>query len=194
MKNPFLFDLAKSTAAVKKPSGTVQLAYETVFPVVAGQNAAMALVVLKKGGIREPHWHPDAWEFDYCISGNARMSVVGPNNEWREFKVETGQIVFVPQGYFHYFENIGKEDLRFLIVFNNSTRESNDDIGITVSLGGTPNEVLAANLRRAERGLQADPEAAQGGHHHAQAIAKRLPRRLAASQACLLQTTNPSSS
>ena len=84
MKNPFLYDLAKSTPAVKKPSGTVQLAYEKVFPVVAGQNAAMALVVLKKGGIREPHWHPDAWEFDYCISGEARMSVVGPNDEWHE--------------------------------------------------------------------------------------------------------------
>jgi hypothetical protein len=49
MKNPFLYDLAKSTPAVKKPSGTVQLAYEKVFPVVAGQNAAVALVVLKKG-------------------------------------------------------------------------------------------------------------------------------------------------
>src|ERR1700730_4669937 len=123
MKNAFLYDLAKSTAAVKKPSGTVQLAYEKVFPVVAGQNAAMALVVLKKGGIREPHWHPDAWEFDYCISGKARMSVVGPNNEWREFKVEPG-----------------------LIVFNNSTKESSDDIGVSVSLGGTPNHVLAATF------------------------------------------------
>ena len=36
--------------------------------------------------------------------------------------------------------------LRFLIVFNNSTRESNDDIGVSVSLGGTPNEVLAATF------------------------------------------------
>jgi oxalate decarboxylase len=135
MKNPFLYDLAKSTPAVKKPGGTVQLAYEKDFPVVAGQNAAMALVVLKKGGI-----------FDYCISGKARMSVVGPNNEWREFKVEPGQIVFVPQGYFHYFENVGEEDLRFLIVFNNSTKESSDDIGVSVSLGGTPNHVLAATF------------------------------------------------
>ena len=61
------------------------------------------------------------------------MSVIGPNDDWREFKVEPGQIVFVPQGYFHYFENIGEEDLRFLIVFNNSTKESGDDIGVSVS-------------------------------------------------------------
>ena len=146
MKNPFLYDLVKSTPVVKKPFGTVRLAYEQVFPIVAGQNAAMALVVLEKGGIREPHWHPDAWEFDYCISGKARMAVVAPNNEWQTFEVEAGQIVFVPQGYFHYFENIGSEDLRFLIVFNNSTKESGDDIGISTSLGGMPNQVLAATF------------------------------------------------
>jgi oxalate decarboxylase len=104
----------------------------------------MALVVLENGGIREPHWHPDAWEFDYCISGKARMAVVAANNEWQSFEVEAGQVVFVPQGFFHYFENIGADDLRFLIVFNNSTKESGDDIGISVSLGGMPNEVLAA--------------------------------------------------
>ena len=146
MRNPYLFDLAKSKPHVEKPAGTVQQAYEDGFRILAGQKASMALVVLKKGGIREPHWHPDAWEFDYCISGRARMSVVAPDNEWQSFDIEPGQIVFVPQGFFHYFENIGSEDLRFLIVFNNSTKESGDDIGISVSLGGMPNEVLAATF------------------------------------------------
>jgi oxalate decarboxylase len=146
MKNPYLFDLAKSKPHVEKPAGTVRQAYDQVFPILNTQNASMALVVLKKGGIREPHWHPDAWEFDYCISGRARMAVVAPDNEWQSFEIEAGQIVFVPQGYFHYFENIGSEELRFLIVFNNSTRESGDDIGISVSLGGMPNDVLAATF------------------------------------------------
>jgi oxalate decarboxylase len=146
MANPYLFDLTKSAPGVKKPAGTVRQAYEDGFPILTGQKASMALVVLEKGGIREPHWHPDAWEFDYCISGRARMAVVAPNNEWQSFEVEPGQIVFVPQGYFHYFENIGSDDLRFLIVFNNSTKESGDDIGISVSLGGMPNEVLAATF------------------------------------------------
>jgi oxalate decarboxylase len=146
MKNPYLFDLAKSKPKVKKPSGTVQGADEKNFHIVTGQKAAMFLVVLKKGGIREPHWHPDAWEFDYCISGRCRMSVVAPNNEWKIFDVVPGQVVFVPMGYFHYFENIGTDDLRFLVVFNNSAAESSDDIGISVSLGGVPNHVLAATF------------------------------------------------
>ncbi|MGG7380546.1 cupin domain-containing protein, partial [Escherichia coli] len=75
------------------------------------------------------HWHPDAWEFDYCIKGKARMSVVGPNNEWKLFDVKPGQAVFVPMGFFHYFENIGDDDLHFLVSFNNSKAESDDDIG-----------------------------------------------------------------
>jgi oxalate decarboxylase len=146
MANPYLFDLANSKPTVEKPSGMVQGAYDKVFPIVTGQNAAMFLVVLEKGGIREPHWHPTAWEFDYCISGVARMSVVAPNNQWQSFEVKPGQVVFVPQGYFHYFENIGPEELRFLIVFNNSGAESDDDVGISVSLGGVPNSVLAATF------------------------------------------------
>ena len=105
MKNPYLFDLAKSKPIVdKKKSGTVRGAYEKNFPIVKQQAGAMFLVILDKGGIREPHWHPNAWEFDYCISGKARMSVVTPDNEWKIFDVEPGQAVFVPQGYFHYFE------------------------------------------------------------------------------------------
>ena len=146
MKNPYLFDLAKSKPLVKKPGGTVQGAYQTPFPILKDQKGAMFLVVLKPGGIREPHWHPNAWEFDYCISGRARMSVVAPNNEWKEFEVEPGQAVFVPMGFFHYFENIGSDDLQFLVVFNDSASESSDDIGISVSRGGVPNHVLAATF------------------------------------------------
>jgi oxalate decarboxylase len=160
--NPYLYDLAQSKPAVKKPAGTVQLAYEDDFPIVKGQAAAMAIVTLEKGGIREPHWHPDAWEFDYCISGKARMAVVAPNNEWQSFDVEAGQIVFVPQGYFHYFENIGEEQLRFLVVFNNSTKESGDDIGVSVSLGGMPNEVLAATFGVALKVFDEIPKLHQG--------------------------------
>jgi len=162
MKNPYLFDLAKSKPRVEKPAGTGQQAYEDGFPILAGQKASMQVVVLKEGGIREPHWHPDAWELGYCISGRARMSVVAPDNEWQSFEVEPGQIVFVPQGFFHYFENIGSEDLRFLIVFNNSTKESSDDIGISVSLGGMPNEVLAATFGVSESVFDKIPKLHKG--------------------------------
>src|ERR1700733_4607442 len=74
------------------------------------------------------------------------MAVVGPRNERESFEIEPGQVVFVPQGYFHYFENIGEDDLRLLVVFNDSTAESDNDIGISVSLGGVPRHALAATF------------------------------------------------
>ena len=74
------------------------------------------------------------------------MSVVAPDNTWNIFDVAPGQAVFVPQGYFHYFENIGGDKLHFLVVFNNSAAEVDDDIGISVSLGGVPRHVLAATF------------------------------------------------
>jgi oxalate decarboxylase len=143
MTNPFLFDLANSVPLITKPEGTVQGAYKDNFPVVKHRKGAMFLVVLAPQGVREPHWHPDAWEFDYCISGRARMAVVAPNNQWQIFEVTPGQAVFVPQGYFHYFENIGTEPLRFLVAFNSSEAEHDDDIGISLSRTGLPDEVLA---------------------------------------------------
>ena len=74
------------------------------------------------------------------------MSVVAPDNEWQIFDVEPGQAVFVPQGYFHYFENAGTDPLQFLVVFNNSAAEVDDDIGLSVSIGGIPRHVLAATF------------------------------------------------
>jgi oxalate decarboxylase/phosphoglucose isomerase-like protein (cupin superfamily) len=33
---------------------------------------------LKKGIVREPHVHPNANQSDYCISGKARVGIIGP--------------------------------------------------------------------------------------------------------------------
>ena len=41
---------------------------------------------------------------------------------------------------------INDDELHFLVVFNNSAAEVDDDIGISVSLGGVPRHVLAATF------------------------------------------------
>jgi oxalate decarboxylase len=71
------------------------------FPILKGQGGALYSVKLDLGGIREPHWHPNAWEFDYCVSGVARMTVLAPQGELETFEVHAGDTVFVPQRHFH---------------------------------------------------------------------------------------------
>jgi oxalate decarboxylase len=40
---------------------------------------AATLLRLQKGAVREPHWHPNAAELNYCIIGNAKMTIFGTN-------------------------------------------------------------------------------------------------------------------
>ncbi|WP_069163408.1 cupin domain-containing protein [Nocardia altamirensis] len=128
--------------------GTLQGAHEGNFPVLAGQQGSVYLVRLEPGGIREPHWHPTAWELNYVISGTTRWSILGthPDGTYRRdvFEASKGDLVFAPQGYFHYFENHTTDTtLEVLVIFNTSAQEPNDDIGIVGTLNSIPRDVLA---------------------------------------------------
>ncbi|HEX3935628.1 MAG TPA: cupin domain-containing protein, partial [Puia sp.] len=113
------------------------------FPILKGQKGAMYSVALEPGGVREPHWHPNAWEFDYCIAGLGRMTVLAPQGEAETFDVHPGDVVFVPQGHLHYFENIGPEPLHFVVAFNNEEGEAEDDVGIAAAVSVLPHNILA---------------------------------------------------
>ncbi|WP_433660663.1 cupin domain-containing protein [Nocardia sp. CA-128927] len=129
--------------------GTLRGAHEGTFPVLAGQQASVYFVELEIGAIREPHWHPTAWELNYIISGKADWTILGthPDGTYRNdaFEAKQGDLVFVPQGFFHYFGNASTEQpLQVLVVFNTSAQEPNDDIGIVATVNSLPREILAA--------------------------------------------------
>ena len=72
-----------------------------------------------------------------------------PDGEYHNdvFTAERGDLVFAPTGLFHYFENASTtEPLDVLIVFNTSTAEPDDDVGIVGSLNAIPRDVLAASF------------------------------------------------
>lgn len=139
-----LFHLAEAAANVFD-GGALQGAHEQNFPVLQGQNGAVYLARLEPGGVREPHWHPSAWEINVVLQGRVNWTFVGPNSTQDSFQAEKGDLVFAPQGHFHYFENASDtEDLLVLIVFNASAQEPEDDIGIVQSLKAMPADVLAA--------------------------------------------------
>ena len=102
-----------------------------------------ALMRIKPGGMRELHWHPNADEWQYYIGGRARMSVFGSHGRVRTEEFNAGDVGYVPQGYGHYIENAGSEDLELLIVLNNGTYES---ISLTNWIGANPHLLLATNF------------------------------------------------
>src|SRR5947208_724983 len=104
------------------PGGTNRLVSEREFPISTTMTGA--LMRIKPGGLRELHWHPNADEWQYYIGGRARMSVFGSHGRVRTEDFNAGDVGYVPQGYGHYIENAGTEDLELLIVLNNGTYQS----------------------------------------------------------------------
>jgi oxalate decarboxylase len=94
--------------------GRVRIVDSSIFP--AATTIAMALVEVEPGGLRELHWHPNADEWQYYISGRARMSVFTAGKA-RTFDFQAGDVGYVPFAYGHYIENTGDETLRFLEMF-----------------------------------------------------------------------------
>ncbi len=143
-QHPHMFHLQTWAPSVFD-GGTLQGATAENWPILSGQQGSVYLARLEPGGVREPHWHPSAWELNFVVSGKARWSLVGPQATHDEFEAGPGDLVFAPQGHFHYFENAsGTEDLVVLIVFNASAGEPDDDVGIVASLSAIPPEVLGA--------------------------------------------------
>jgi oxalate decarboxylase len=124
--------------------GLYQQADEDNFPILKGQAGSIVVLTLVPGGIREPHWHPSAWEINIVTKGVASWALVDGNGNHESFDQKVGDVVFAPQGSFHYFENRGPGDMKIVIVQNTSTPESKDNIGIGESISKLPPRVLSA--------------------------------------------------
>jgi oxalate decarboxylase len=121
--------------------GTLRLASEVEFPI--STTLTGALLTIKPGGMRELHWHPHAAEWQYYLKGSSRMTVFGSHGRARTDEFSTGDVGYVPQGYGHYIENTGAEDIEVLLVLNSGVYQS---ISITAWFANTPPDVLAANF------------------------------------------------
>lgn len=124
--------------------GSFKQASEDNFPILKGQEASIVLLTLQPGGIREPHWHPSAWELNIVTQGVAAWVLIDGNGNHESFDQHVGDVVFAPQGSFHYFENRGTEDMKIVIIQNTSAAEDKDNIGIGESLSRLPARVLSA--------------------------------------------------
>lgn len=124
--------------------GWFQQANEDNFPILKGQEASLLMLTLEPGGIREPHWHPSAWELNIVTRGVATWVVIDGNGNHESFEQQVNDLVFAPQGSFHYFENRGPDDLTIIIIQNTSAPEDKDNIGIGESLSRLPPRVLSA--------------------------------------------------
>jgi oxalate decarboxylase len=91
---------------------------------------AMAMVTVRPGGLRELHWHPNADEWQYYISGKGRMTVVATGNRARTLDFQAGDVGYVEKTLLHYIENTGDTDLVFLEMFKSSHYQDMSLLGV----------------------------------------------------------------
>ncbi|MEN7373000.1 cupin domain-containing protein, partial [Bacillus licheniformis] len=107
----FSYNLLEQEPIVSS-GGKVWIADSTNFK--ASKTIASALVEVEPGGIRELHWHPNTDEWQYYISGQAKMTVFAADGHARTFNYQAGDVGYVPFAMGHYVQNTGDEPLRFL--------------------------------------------------------------------------------
>jgi oxalate decarboxylase len=139
---------------IKTKSGTVRITDSTNFPI--SERIAAALVEIEPGGMRELHWHPNADEWQFYISGTARMTVFGSGSNARTFDYQAGDVGVVPFPMAHYIENTGDTVLRFLEIFRT---DKFADISLAQWLAFTPHELVRAHLHINESVLDKIPRA-----------------------------------
>jgi oxalate decarboxylase len=126
---------------VRGAGGCARIVDSSNFP--AASTIAAALVEVEPGGMRELHWHPNADEWQYYISGRGRMTVFASGEKARTFDYQAGDVGYVPFAMGHYVENTGNEPLRFLEMFRS---DHFADISLSQWMGLTPPALVQAHL------------------------------------------------
>src|SRR6516162_73307 len=126
---------------IRTKGGTVRISDSTTFP--AATTIAAAFVEVEPGAMRELHWHPNANEAQYYISGQARMTVFASAAKAGTFDYQPGDVGFVPRNMGHYIENTGPTKLQFLELWK---ADRFADVSLRQWLAFTPFELVRAHL------------------------------------------------
>jgi oxalate decarboxylase len=139
LSHKFRFSAMRPTQQVA--AGEVRIASAAEFPISSTMTGVLERI--KPGAVREMHWHPNADEWQYYISGKGRMTVFGSNGRAHTDDFNTTDVGYVPRGYGHYIENTGSEDLVVLIGLNSGKYE---DISLSDWLATNKPALLASHF------------------------------------------------
>src|SRR5579863_1237001 len=137
----FAFRVAQQSITKRTTGGEVRIIDSSKFRV--STTIAAAIVTVHPGGIRELHWHPNADEWQYFISGSGRMTVFATGGRARTMDFQAGDVGYVQKTLPHYVQNTGSTDLKFLEMFKSSSYQ---DLALTEWLVHTPPELVIAHL------------------------------------------------
>jgi oxalate decarboxylase len=172
--SPHATSLLNGDVVEESDLGSITRVTADTLPILRG--LSIKRVVINPGAMRTPHWHANANELTYCVSGTALVSVLDDGSSFSSFVVSAGDMFHIDSGSLHHIENIGDETAEFIIAFRH---ERPEDFGLAAAFGAMTDAVLGntydlpasdfAALRRdtTDRALAArdgDPEVPAGAY------------------------------
>jgi oxalate decarboxylase len=137
----YTFKLSSMAPTSKTSGGEIRMVDSHKF--TAAKNISGAVATIKPGGMREMHWHPNASEWQYYISGKGRMTIVLPDGA-RTMDFNANDVGFVPRVVGHYIENTGDTDLQVLEMFATGDFQ---EISLNNWIRRLPPEMVTAHLK-----------------------------------------------
>ena len=98
------------------PLGSITRLTADSFPIL--NRMSIKRLVLEPGSIREPHWHANANELTYAVSGSLLVTVFDTADEFSSFTIDAGQMFHIDSGSLHHIENIGDTTAELIVVFS----------------------------------------------------------------------------
>jgi oxalate decarboxylase len=148
----YTFKMEAMAPTKRTTGGEIRSVDSNNFPV--SKNVATAMNIIKPGGLRELHWHPNASEWQFYMAGKGRMTVFMPVGSARTMDFNANDVGFVPANAGHYVENTGDTDLVFLELFKASEIV---DFSLNQWIRRVPPEMVYSHLKLDKNALQTIP-------------------------------------
>ncbi|CAM5112998.1 unnamed protein product [Eretmochelys imbricata] len=127
----YIYNLKDSTE-FKLPEGVIQWAHfhkngvclndnEKIFSdslQMYENSLTLGTIRIYSNGLRQPHFHFNANEMGYVISGSGKVGIIVSSKITTDFDIGIGDVVFFPIGTQHYIKNTCAEDLLLILAFS----------------------------------------------------------------------------
>lgn len=99
---------------------------------------AMKHVLLAPGTVRGPHWHEDASELVFCLSGTVLVSILGDGNACESIVISSGAMVYFASGALQTIENVGDTFAELVVVTSLEESESRSLLHVFTAMAASP--------------------------------------------------------
>ena len=105
--------------------------------------------------MRALHWHQNADEWQFWISGKGRMTLFANHSDARTIDFNPSDVGYAPATLPHYIENTGTEDLVYLEMFKAPVYQ---DVSLNNWIAALPPDLVKQHLGLSDETLAALPK------------------------------------